>query len=46
MDTYSSVVSANLHLQNGITGSIFLNKEAERNIASIGTNPKILAGAT
>jgi len=39
MDTYSSVVSANLHLQNGVTGSIFLNKKADRDVASIGTNP-------
>ena len=38
MDTYSSVVSANLHLQNGVTGSIFLSKKADRDIASIGTN--------
>ena len=27
MDTYSSVVSANLHLQNGVTGSVFLIKK-------------------
>ena len=39
MDTYSSVVSANLHLQNGVTGSIFLNKKADRDVASLGTNP-------
>ena len=39
MDTYSSVVSANLHLQNGITGAIFLSKKADRDVASIGTNP-------
>lgn len=39
MDTYSSVVSANLHLENGITGSIFLSKKADRDIASIGSNP-------
>ena len=39
MDTYSSVVSANLHLQNGVTGSIFLSKKADRDAASIGTNP-------
>jgi hypothetical protein len=39
MDTYSSVVSANLHLQNGVTGSIFLSKKADRDVASIGTNP-------
>ena len=38
MDTYSSVVSANLHLQNGVTGAIFLSKKADRDIASIGTN--------
>ena len=39
MDTYSSVVSANVLLQNGITGAIFLSKKADRNIASIGGNP-------
>jgi hypothetical protein len=39
MDTYSSVVSANLHLQNGVTGSIFISKKADRDVASIGTNP-------
>jgi hypothetical protein len=39
MDTYSSVVSANLHLENGITGAIFLSKKADRDIASIGSNP-------
>ena len=39
MDTYSSVVSANLHLQNGVTGSIFLSKKADRDVASIGTTP-------
>ena len=39
MDTYNSVVSANLHLQNGVTGSILLSKKADRDIASIGTNP-------
>ncbi|MGA3005035.1 MAG: hypothetical protein ABSE20_25275, partial [Acetobacteraceae bacterium] len=39
MDTFSSVVSANLHLQNGVTGSIFLNKKADRDVVSIGTNP-------
>jgi hypothetical protein len=38
MDTYSSVVAANLHLQNGVTGSIFLSKKADRDIASIGSN--------
>ena len=38
MDTYSSVVSANLHLQNGVTGSIFLSKKADRDVASIGTH--------
>ena len=38
MDTYSSVVSANLHLQNGVTGSIFLSKKADRDVASIGSN--------
>ena len=39
MDTYSSVVSANLHLENGVTGSIFLSKKADRDVASIGSNP-------
>jgi hypothetical protein len=39
MDTYESVVSANLHLENGVTGSIFLSKKADRDVASIGTNP-------
>ncbi len=38
MDTYNSVVSANLHLENGVTGSIFLSKKADRDIASIGSN--------
>src|SRR6185437_13823064 len=39
MDTFSSVVSANLHLENGVTGSVFLSKKADRDVASIGTNP-------
>ena len=39
MDTHSSVVSANLHLENGITGAIFVSKKADRDIASIGSNP-------
>ncbi len=39
MDTYSSVVSANLHLANGVTGSVFLSKKADRDVVSIGTNP-------
>lgn len=39
MDTYSSVVSCNLHLQNGVTGSVFLSKKADRDVASIGSNP-------
>ena len=39
IDTYSSVVSASLHLENGITGAIFLSKKADRDIASIGSNP-------
>jgi hypothetical protein len=39
IDTYSSVASANLHLENGITGAIFLSKKADRDIASIGSNP-------
>ena len=42
MDTYSSVVSANLHLQNGVTGSIFLNKKADRDVASVGSNPSTM----
>jgi hypothetical protein len=36
MDTYSSVVSVNLRLQNGITGSVFLNKKSERDMVQIG----------
>lgn len=39
IDTYSSVVSVNLHLQNGITGSIFLNKMADRDIANLSSPP-------
>jgi hypothetical protein len=39
MDTFSSVVSVSLHLQNGVTGSIFLNKKADRDVASLGSNP-------
>jgi hypothetical protein len=39
MDTFSSVVSINLHLQNGVTGSVFLNKKADRDVASLGSNP-------
>jgi hypothetical protein len=39
MDTMSSVVSINTHLQNGVTGSIFMSKKADRDVASIGTNP-------
>ena len=39
MDTYSSVVSANLHLENGVTGSVFVSKKADRDVASIGSNP-------
>ena len=39
MDTYSSVVSINLHLQNGVTGSVFVNKKADRDVASLGSNP-------
>ena len=37
IDTYSSVVAANLLLENGVTGAIFLNKKADRNIVSIGS---------
>jgi hypothetical protein len=39
MDTYSSVLSANLVLDNGVTGGVFLSKKADRNVASIGSNP-------
>ncbi len=39
MDTCNSVVAANLHLQNGVTGSIFVNKKADRDVASLGSNP-------
>lgn len=39
MDTFSSVVSVSLHLQNGVTGSIFLSKKADRDVASLGSNP-------
>ena len=39
MDTFSSVVAVNMHLQNGVTGSVFLNKKADRDVASIGSNP-------
>lgn len=39
MDTYSSVVSANVHLENGVTGTVFLSKKADRDVASIGSNP-------
>ncbi|GLQ91517.1 beta strand repeat-containing protein [Dyella acidisoli] len=41
MDTFSSVVSINLHLRNGVTGSVFVNKKADRDVASLGTNPSI-----
>ena len=43
MDTYSSVVSANLVLDNGVTASVFLSKKADRNVAAIGSNPKSTA---
>jgi hypothetical protein len=43
MDTYNSVVAANLTLENGVTGSVFLSKKADRNVDSIGSNP---VGAT
>ena len=39
MDTYSSVVSVNVHLHNGVTGSVFVNKKADRDVASLGSNP-------
>ncbi|WP_434667423.1 hypothetical protein P5W99_38965 [Paraburkholderia sp. A3BS-1L] len=38
-DTFSSVVSVGLHLKNGVTGSVFLNKKADRDVASLGSNP-------
>jgi hypothetical protein len=38
-DTHSSVVSVNLRLQNGITGSIYLNKTADREVASLSSPP-------
>jgi len=44
MDTFSSVVSVNLHLQNGITGSIFLNKTADRDIAYL-SSPSVPTGS-
>ena len=37
IDTYASVVSASLHLQNGITGSVFLSKKADRDVLSMGS---------
>ena len=46
MDTFSSVVSVNLHLQNGVTGSVFVNKKADRDVASIGTNPHLGSGTS
>lgn len=40
MDTYSSVVSNNIHLSgSNVTGSVFLSKKADRDIASLGSNP-------
>ena len=39
MDTFSSVVSVNLHLHNGVTGSVFVNKKADRDVASLGSSP-------
>jgi hypothetical protein len=39
MDSFSSVVSVNIHLQNGVTGSVFVNKKADRDVASLGSNP-------
>ena len=36
IDTYASVVSANLHLENGVTASVFVSKKADRDIASLG----------
>jgi hypothetical protein len=39
IDTYNSLMSCSLHLQNGVTGSVFLQKKADRDIVSLGTNP-------
>ncbi len=39
LDTYSSVVTANLHLANGVTGSVLVSKKADRNVASISGSP-------
>jgi hypothetical protein len=41
VDTTNSLVSANLRLKNGISGSILLNKVADREFASIGTGPVV-----
>jgi hypothetical protein len=41
IDTYSSVVCAGLHLKNGITGSVYLSKKADRDVASIGSTPSL-----
>src|SRR6202035_295162 len=41
VDTTNSLVSANLRLKNGISGSILLNKIADREFASIGTGPVV-----
>ena len=41
MDTTNSLVSANVHLENGITGSILLSKIADREFVSIGTGPPV-----
>jgi len=46
MDTYSSVVSVNVHLQNGVTGSVFVNKKADRDVASLGSSPPGAVTAT
>jgi hypothetical protein len=35
MDTYSSVVSTNIHLLNNVTGGIFMNKKAERSVIKV-----------
>ena len=41
MDTTNSLVSANIRLENGISGSVLLSKVADREFASIGTGPVV-----
>lgn len=38
MDTYNSIVSVNLHLANGVTGSVFVDKMADRDIIFLGSD--------